>query len=437
MRAIPLLVLTAALAAVAGNGAAAEKVAKPADNPTRTTTTSQAVDETTTASVSPPVVAAKDDPYEALGIRAGGFVLYPSLTITGGYTTNAAAGAGGGPAVLGILAPELFIQSDWERHEVTLDFKGSYTHFSDGVTPDDPRASVDATATIDLPYDWSVDLAAGAAYKTDDIEDPAFPAGADTLPPVVDLTSSAALNGTFGARGTFTIEGIADRTTYQNATSGGVIVDQSDRNNSVFGARLRVGYEATPVLTPFIEGEVDRRIYDQTVDHNGLQRGSVETSGRVGVAFDRGPLVTGEVSVGTTSETFDDPTLSAIQALTFDGNLVWSPTKLTTVTFDGSTTLNPSVDPASSGSVVHDGSVEVAYAWRDNVTLKAKGEVSSETFQGVGQTDNTYDATLSATWKLNRTFQLTGSYVHEWLDSTDPTTNYQSDTVQLELRAQR
>ena len=66
--------------------------------------------------------------------------------------------------------------------------------------------------------------------------------------------STAALNGNFG-RGTFTIAGSVDRTIYENATSGGVPVDQGYRTNTVFGSRLRVGYEATASLTPFVEGE--------------------------------------------------------------------------------------------------------------------------------------------------------------------------------------
>ena len=173
------------------------------------------------------------------------------------------------------------------------------------------------------------------------------------------------------------------------------------------------------------------------LDHNGLARSSVALAGRVGVAFDHGPLLTGEVSVGTRQEDFDDASLATLRALTVDGSLVWSPTELTTVTFDASTALNPSVDLASSGSVTRDGSVEVAYAWRRNVTFTGNASIGNERFQGTGQVDNTYDLGAGVTWKINRGLQLTAGYVHEWLVSTDATTDYQSDAVKVELRAQR
>jgi hypothetical protein len=198
-----------------------------------------------------------------------------------------------------------------------------------------------------------------------------------------------------------------------------------------------LGFDATPVLAPFVEGQVTRRTYDRQFDSSSLQRSSTGTAVRAGVAFDHGPLLTGEIAFGTRKEVFDDPTLSSIQGFTVDGSLVWTPTELTTVTFDTSTTINPNTDPASSGSVVHDGSVEIAYAWRDNVTLTGTASVSNERFQGTDENDDTYDVGLGAEWKLNRMLWLTADYTHEWYVSSDPTTNYTSDTFKVGLKAQR
>ena len=258
------------------------------------------VDETTTADIPAPAPRAEEtDPYEALGIRAGSFILYPSLTATTGYTTNASGSAGAAGSGFGLLEPELFIQSDWARHEATLSLRGSYEKFFDGSIArqaDGGRGRYRAhrsSRTIGPPILPQAPDTISKAFPMPD-----FPAGADTPPGVIGLSSSAALNGNFG-RGTFTIAGSVDRTMYENATSGGVPVDQGDRTNTVFGGRLRLGYEATASLTPFVEGEVSRRAFDRTVDNDGLQRSSTGLAVRAGVAFDRGPLLTGEIAVGT------------------------------------------------------------------------------------------------------------------------------------------
>jgi hypothetical protein len=414
------------IAALAAGGASAQGLALrpgiPADG----------IDPTTTASTAPAPAKEAVDPYAALGIRAGGFILYPTLTITGGYTTNAAASAGGAGSTFGTVAPELLIQSDWDRHEFTLTAKGAYEKFFDNVTADKPSASADATGRIDFANDWTADLAAGVGTSLDVIPD-----GADTAPTVTALTSSAALNGNFG-RATFTVEGTTNRSVYGDAALGGVPQDQGDRNNTVFGGRVRLGYEASAILTPFVEAQIARRAYDRQFDTGGNQRSGNGTAFRGGIAFDHGPLLTGEIALGTRQESFDDPALAGIQTFTVDGNLVWAPTPLTTVTLNTSTTLNPTTDPTlSSGSVVHDGSVEVAYAWRDNVTFTGTASISNERFQGTGENDNTYDAGVSATWKINRALQLTAGYLHEWYVSSDPTENYASDTLKVELKVQR
>jgi hypothetical protein len=390
-------------------------------------------DGTTVPPARKPVTAADTDPYAPLGIRAAGMILLPSLTLDAGYTTNAGATAGGTPSPFGSVSPELLLKSDWPSNAFSLDLKGTYQKFTNDAADDKPTGSANASVTLDLPHDWTANLDGGVAYDRQTLADTANPP--DGPSGVTSFTSSAALDGNIGALAV-TVTGSADRTLYADTTTAGVSVDQSDRNNNLFGGKLRVGYDGGGILTPFVEGEVDRRVYDQTVDDNGKRRSGTGYAVRGGVEFNSDPVLSGEISVGTWQQTFDDPTLASIGVVTVDGNLVWSPSRLTTVTVDTTTTVNPGTDPSSSGSVVHDGSVEVAYAWRPNVDLSAKAELSREEYQGTGEIDDTYDLSLNSVWKLNRNLQLGASYVHEWLASSDPTNNYQSDTVKVELRAQ-
>ena len=58
----------------------------------------------------------EEDPFAPTGIRAGAFTFYPALELTGGYDTNPAHAPGGKSSWLAIVAPELKVRSDWERH---------------------------------------------------------------------------------------------------------------------------------------------------------------------------------------------------------------------------------------------------------------------------------------------------------------------------------
>ncbi len=129
--------------------------------------------------------------------------------------------------------------------------------------------------------------------------------------------------------------------------------------------------------------------------------------------------------------------LSALSALTVDGSLVWSPTRLYTVTFNAATAFNAGTDVGSSGSVAYSGSVDVAYAWKHNLTVDWTSSLSNETFQGSGRVDTTVKTGLGATWKINRRTWLTGGYSHDWTESTAAGGTYQSDALTVELRLQK
>jgi hypothetical protein len=103
---------------------------------------------------------AEDDPYAALGVRAGTFLLYPAIEFSVGRNTNPAQTPGGGAATMFTAAPELRVQSDWATHELKADLRGSYTGYSPDETPSlsrpyfngkvDGRVDVSRNDRIDL-----------------------------------------------------------------------------------------------------------------------------------------------------------------------------------------------------------------------------------------------------------------------------------------------
>jgi len=375
------------------------------------------------------------DPYAPVGIRVGSFIYYPAVTVGAGFTSNAQAIAGSGGAPTMHVAPELLIESDWARHALTFSFNGDWERFLNGAAPDNPTAEAKVTGRLDLADRWTVDLSSAYQYSQQSVSDPNFPAGATDNPGVDTFDTSVGINGALG-RNEFTFATRAIRTMYDNAEAGNVTIDQQYRNNWLYSERLRYGFELSPAFTPFIEGELYQRVYDDPTDNNGVARSSRGYAVRAGVSFQDAPIWKGEIAIGTRQEKVDDPALATLHALTVDGSLVWSPTELTTVTTDLSTGFNPSTDPASPGSVVYSGSVDLAYAWRPNVTFDLTGSAEYEHFVGLAETDWTYGLGASATWKINRRMQLKAGYLHEWVTSDVPGVAYVSDAVKVDLRLQ-
>ncbi len=101
-----------------------------------------------------------DDPYAPLGVHAGAFTLFPAIELIGGYDTNPARAPGGQGASLYTVAPELQAQSNWSRHELKADLRGSYTGYSPDATPTLSRPNVNGKVDgrIDVTRDTRIDL---------------------------------------------------------------------------------------------------------------------------------------------------------------------------------------------------------------------------------------------------------------------------------------
>lgn len=378
----------------------------------------------------------EEDPFAPLGIRAGGYILYPSIEVNGGYTSNAAGGAGGTGAAFTTVAPEFAVRSDWAEHEATLTLRGSYRAYADDAVDDRPTGSVEATGRVDLPREWTLGLAGSYQYAPQSLSDSDYPTGVDKAPGIHTLAASARLDGDVGPLA-LRLGGEVGREVHESTTAGGIPVDLGDDNHTLVEGRLRAGYRTGAALTPFVEGSVFARIHDRAIDASGYDRSGSGYSLRGGLAYDGGPVTVGEVAIGYRVENRDDPALLTLEALTVDGSLVWSPTRLVTATFTAATSLNPAYDSVTPGSVIYDGSVELAYRLRHNVTLEGSAAVKAEHFVGPDTTDVTYVLGIGAVWHVNRTAAVTGRFTHEWLESDDPARRYSNDTVLVGLRLTR
>ena len=83
-----------------------------------------------------------DDPFGAVGDYAGSFLIKSAVELSGGYDTN----PGRLPEEKGlpfwVVAPEFVAISDWERHALVADLRGSFTGYG-GTLP----ATVDGAAS--------------------------------------------------------------------------------------------------------------------------------------------------------------------------------------------------------------------------------------------------------------------------------------------------
>src|SRR5471030_574729 len=110
-----------------------------------------------------------DDPYAPLGVHAGAFILFPAVELIGGYDTNPGHVPGGDAAALYTIAPELLAQSNWSRHELKADLRGSYTGYSPDQSPTLSRPNFNGKidGRVDVTKNTRIDLETRLLVATD------------------------------------------------------------------------------------------------------------------------------------------------------------------------------------------------------------------------------------------------------------------------------
>ena len=122
------------------------------------------------------------DPFEPQGIRAGSFILRPSLDQGIRATNNADNSATGSSAILSETTLRLNARSDWASHLATLDASGIFEKNLSGQHVSNPRGQIDAALRLDLSDQTRLNFGLGYSINREDASDPNGISAARTRP---------------------------------------------------------------------------------------------------------------------------------------------------------------------------------------------------------------------------------------------------------------
>ena len=173
-------------------------------------------------------------------------MLFPAIELIGGYDTNPGARAERQAAPRSTPSrPNCSAQSDWSRHELKADLRGSYTGYSPDETPtlSRPYFNGKVDGRIDVTSDTRIDLGGRVLVSTDNPGSPNLQAGLAKLPIFTTFGGSAGIGQRFN-RFDLSLKGDAERTVYQDSQlTDGTTASNDDRDYNQYGGTLRGGYE--------------------------------------------------------------------------------------------------------------------------------------------------------------------------------------------------
>ncbi|RAZ91965.1 hypothetical protein DPM33_05725 [Mesorhizobium hawassense] len=390
-----------------------------------------------TGSIDGQKVKPEDDPFAAPGVKIGTFLFRPTLEQGFTATSNADASSTGKSAVLAETALRFTATSDWRENSALITGYGQFRNTVSGEKINDAQGRIEGQLNVDLDNELRAIAKLGYEAAPESASSPDAIAGVTSQPLRQTVDGSLGLEKSVGKM-RYALTGAVSHDFYGDAElSDGTSISQKDRDNTLYTATLRTGYQVSPALTPFTEVELGRRVYDQRLDTDDFARSSKRLGARAGLELDMGEKLSGEFSVGWLREALDDSRLPAIAGPSINADLKWSPERGTTIGLTGKTNVETTTTADQSGDILYSGRLTGERQIRANLTANTALGLDWRDYTGSDGHDMILSAEAGLTWWLNRYAGLTTRVRTEKLTSNLPGRDYTANTIYLGLKVQR
>lgn len=378
---------------------------------------------------------AQSDPFGAIGLRAGSFVIYPELIVQSVHNDNIFLSDTDQKTDHAVeLRPTIEIESDWTRHALRADFRGTFNYHDEYGSEDEKSYFAGLKSRIDLSRRTNLEAELSYDLSQEGRSDLDFPGGAAERTDIERRSVGGAFNHRFN-RLSVSVRGSVSEIDYgQTPLTGGGIDTNNDRDYEDAQGALRLTYDFKPGFAVFAEGELGERNYKTPFDDAGFNRSSERSAFRGGVMIDIGPKLRGELGVGHAWQSPDDIRLADVDGFVLDAQLRWQPRQYTAVTFTARSDIEETSFGAASAIFERYYAAEIRHALRRHLIVTANIAYESEDYEGTDTTQNTLGIGTGAEYILSRRAALIGTYAYTMADGKGAAQNYHENEFRLGLR---
>jgi hypothetical protein len=381
-----------------------------------------------------PVKTRQHPGYEPIGVRAGAWMIHPSLTVGGEYDSNVFASPNNRQGDYSVrVQPSLRAATLWERHAFSFQGDVRTTRYRANPSLDTTDASLRGRARIDLTHASAILASFRVAHLNEAVGNISSPTGA------VEPTPYDLYSGDITYRHEFNRVAASVGVRFDSYDFGttrrqdGAVINQDSRDGRIYTGHGRLDYALTPKLGLFAAAEVNRRDLrgspGRPLDSDGYR-----ALGGLNVEFSR--LIWGEFGFGYARQSFASPAIGAIEGPSYRALLTWSPLRTVDVTLKAEQVVTQASETDASGIKADAVQLGVDYEFRRNVVLSVAGTYEKDRFFGQPRRDTVYATTAELKYLLNRIGSI--SLRHRYLerDSNVPQASYSKHEVGIHVTAQ-
>ncbi|HEY1546094.1 MAG TPA: outer membrane beta-barrel protein [Xanthobacteraceae bacterium] len=372
--------------------------------------------------------------YEPPGIRAGSWMISPSITTGTLFDSNVFSTSTGAQSdIAATIQPSVRAHTLWERNGVDLQFQSQSYLYLNHPGLDQTDVGVRGTGWIDVSHDAQILTSYQAQHLHEGVGTLSSPAGA-VAPTPYDLLSSDVtyrqefnrLSASIGTR----VDSYSFGTTQ---AQNGSLIDQSNRDGQIYKVHSRVDYTLSPKFDLFTSAEGNHR------ELRGTPENPLDSSGYrllSGTDIELTHLITGEFAAGYASQRFADVTVGTVAGPTYRALLRWSPTRLFDLHFKAERVVTESAETTSSGVRADGVELGADYELRRNLIFSLTGAYELEKFFAQTRTDRVTSEGARLKYLLSQYNYMSLEYRFIQRDSDIPTNSFDKHQVLFNVTSQ-
>lgn len=351
------------------------------------------------------IVSSRQRPeLDALGVPAGAFRLFPSLSVGTVYDDNVFDQPTRRGDLFFEIAPRLSLQSGWSQNFLRVTADATLERFARIKSENNDRYGVDALGRIDVTHNTIVELDALFA-RSAETRGSSGDAIAGSRPIIFyDAGGHIMLTTT---RGALTVKARLDLNDYRynDAQAGNQFFTQAYRDHRSTAALLELSYPVSPQISAVASARFNDENYTNRVpalfplDSNGI-------AALAGVRFGLTSVTSGQISAGYLRQSYRAAVFPVIEGLNYDARIVWNPTTLLAITATARRTIEPSPIANVAGIVADGAAVKADYEVLRNLLVNLRVDYVREAYRGVDRRDSRVSAGAGVRYLINRTLQL-------------------------------
>lgn len=395
----------------------------------------------------PPNVGVADRPrpaFDALGIRAGSVLVYPSVTGRVEYDDNVLASPAGkrGDTIF-YLEPEVRLRSDFSRHAFDTRFYYGRSFHNKLGSEDNSQYGATGRGVVDVTRRTRIRVGGSYEHRAENRASLSSFTGSRTP---VKYDRAAASLGLEQEVGDFVLLGRGEyrRLKYDDAVDPlGNPIDLEFRNLKMRIATGQLSYRLRSGTTAFVRVQGERRTYDLRPGDPGFDpftqtdRSSTGFRAEAGLGLELTRLIYGNIRAGYMRQNYKDIKLRDTSGLSYGADILWNVTPLTTFRLTAERSVDETSSQTTAGNLRSEFTAKVDHELLRYVILS--GGIRYARINPAGLTPNSreYEGNLGVRYLMNRYMELRGGYSYEKRSSKANVIRYSSNRVFVALTLKR